>query len=349
MSPKIWPKWDNAPGQLTKKGTLLEGYIGEYFAEWLKYQGLIPERCPEADCIFVYANTKQRCKDTAKAFVNAAFRNCNIPVNSKNTTDMDPIFNPVVHNSTEAFKEQFLMEISSQLNETDLRDVYLELNRITDIKNSKICKEKSYCDLVNDKDDIVFEVGLEPNVAGPLFIASSMVDAFLMSYYDGFPNEKIAWGEIKTEEQWKLLTRAVKDNQEVRFNLPKSAKDFAKPLLQYIKEMLSTNKTFTLLVGHDSNLNSVITALGFKLFELPGQFEISPIGAKLVFERWSDGENDLLKVEYVYESWSQIRNAEKLSLLNPPKNITMHFKNLSDENGFYPWSEFESMLRDVSE
>ncbi|KOB51961.1 Glucose-1-phosphatase/inositol phosphatase, partial [Operophtera brumata] len=180
MSPKIWPKWKYEPGELTEKGALLEGYLGEYFAEWMQYQGLIPDGCPEADSVFVYANTRQRCKDTAKAFDDAAFRNCSIAVNSKNTTEMDPIFNPIIHNSSEAFKEQVISEIRKKLNEIDLKDVYLELNRITNIKDSQICKEESYCDLVNDTDDIVFQIGIKPKVAGPLFIANGMVDSFLM-------------------------------------------------------------------------------------------------------------------------------------------------------------------------
>ncbi|KOB52039.1 Glucose-1-phosphatase [Operophtera brumata] len=348
LSPNVWPKWEDAPGELTKKGALLEGYHGQYFSQWLDQQQLIPEGCPEQNSVFVHTNTIQRTKDTAMAFLDAAFHNCSIPVDYENILEMDPIFYPDAHN-TEAVKQQIISEISKKLNETDLKDVYLELNRIANLKDSQICKEQSYCDLVNDTGDIVYKVGEEPVISGPLYIAFSMVDAFLMGYYEGLPEEDIAWGEIKTDEQWNLLIKAVNARQDIRFNLPKSSKELAKPLVQYIKEMLSSNKTLTLLVGHDFNLHSVIAALGFKLFKLPGQLENSPIGAKLVFQRWSDGVNDFLRVEYVYQSLPQIRNAQQLSLLNPPKNITMHFNNLSDEDGFYRWSEFESILRDVTE
>lgn len=349
MSPKTWLRWEQAPAQLTKKGAVLEGYLGEYFSDWLKDNGLINQGCPK-DSIHVYANTRQRTKDTAKAFIDAAFRNCNIPVLYKNTIEMDPVFNPVIHNTTEAFKKQVLMEINTNLNKTSLLSAYLQLNLISDIKDSQICKEQSYCDLASDKNEILNVVGMEPDIVGPLFISNAMVDAFLMAFYEGFPLKDIAWGGIKTEQQLELLTKVLKDYQSVRFYLPKSSKDFAKPLIQYIQNMFSSNKILTLLVGHDSNLNSVISALGFKSFKLPGQMEISPIGAKLVFQRWSDdGDNDFLKVEYVYESWSQIRNEEKLSMLNPPKNITMFFNNLTDQNGFYNWNDFETILKHVTE
>lgn len=349
LTPKSWLKWDQEQAQLTSKGALLEGYLSEYFSQWLKHHGLITQECPDQDSIHVYANTRQRTRDTAKAFVNVAFRNCNIAVISRNSTEMDPTFNPIIHNTTEAFREQVYAEMNKKLKEIDLKSVYSELNRISDIKNSEICREKSYCDMVNDTNDIVYEVGTEPDVAGPLYISNAMVDAFLMAYYEGFPLKDIAWGEIETEDQLESFVKVLKDYQNTRFNLPKSSKDFAKPLLYYIKEILSSDKKFTLLVGHDSNLNSVIASLGFKLFTLPGQFEISPIGAKLVFQRWSDEDSDFLKVEYVYGSLSQIRNAEKLSLVNPPKNVTMHFASLvTNENGFYSWSDFERILQVIT-
>ena len=44
----------------------------------------------------------------------------------------------------------------------------------------------------------------------------------------------------------------------------------------------------TLLVGHDSNIASLLTALDFKPYQLHDQQERTPIGGKIVFQRWHD-------------------------------------------------------------
>lgn len=346
MTPKDWPKWNVELGHLTPKGALLESYMGEYFTAWLEKEGLLSKPCPEEKSVYIYANTRQRTKATAQAFSEAAFKNCNVTVNFKNISKMDPIFNPVVRNTTESFIELAKQEMFDKLAKSDLEDVYLALNDITDLKNSAICKEDGYCDLSKDKDDIIFEVGSEPNVAGPFFISNAMVDSFLMSYYEGLKD--IGWGKIENEEHWKLLTKVVIENQNVRFNLTTAAKDLVKPLISYIKENIDRDTKFTLLVGHDSNLSPLLTCMEFRPFVLPEQFEHTPIGGKLVFQKWTDDANDFLKVEFVYQSWGQLRDAEKLSLANPPKKLTMYLKNcVTDDAGFCPWSDFEKILNDL--
>jgi glucose-1-phosphatase len=41
-------------------------------------------------------------------------------------------------------------------------------------------------------------------------------------------------------------------------------------------------------VGHDSNIASLLTALDFKPYQLHDQYERTPIGGKIVFQRWHD-------------------------------------------------------------
>jgi len=91
------------------------------------------------------------------------------------------------------------------------------------------------------------------------------------------------------------------------------AQNVAKPLVKYIDNALvgevANKAKVTLLVGHDSNIASLLTALDFKPYQLPGQYERTPIGGKLLFQRWHDsaGNRDLMKIEYVYQSTEQLR------------------------------------------
>ncbi|XP_026758553.2 glucose-1-phosphatase-like [Galleria mellonella] len=345
-----WPTWKTEVTHLTAKGALLEGYIANYIAEWLKKEGLIDDTCPTKDEIQVYANTCQRTKETAKAFVKSAFKNCNITVFSKNTDKMDPVFNPIIHNVTDEFKEIGVRAMKDKLDALNMKDAYALIDKIIDFKNSDICRTESICDLVNDNNNIIFEVNEEPNIYGPLSIVNSVADFFLMSLYEGFAQEDIAWGKLIETHDWRLLSDIVRENQIIRFGSSILAKDVAKTLIKYMANIFFNEKSapkLTLLVGHDSNLNSVMTSLGFKPFELPNQYERTPIGGKLVFQRWSDekGGRDLLKVNYVYQTVKQLRHGTPLSSENPPKSVTMEIEGCEiNERGFCLWDDFVKIL-----
>ncbi|KAJ8710813.1 hypothetical protein PYW08_009328 [Mythimna loreyi] len=345
-SSKPWPPQDGSPTLLTTRGAQLEGYMGEYFSEWFKTERFLPEGCPDEDTVYVYANTASRTKATARAFIDSAFKSCDVPVHHKNTTEFDPLFLFVIHNSTEAYKDKVLKEINKKLrNNPKLMAVYSELNKILEIEGSQVCKQDGICDLTKANDTVSFEVGKSVDVTGPFRIAHLVVRAFLMSYYDGKPIQDIAWGQITTPEKWNLITAVTRLNQEIRYT---TIADREAPLVQYLiktfKEYDEMPKLM-LLVGHDTNLNCVANGLDFKSIDLPNQFEKYPIASKIVFQRWTDSKNDYLKVEYLYPSWSQLRNGSKYSLESPPQKVVMSLNWCNtDEHGFCPWNEFVDKL-----
>lgn len=348
-SPLKWPVWKYEVGYLTEKGALLETYMGGYFAEWLKERGLLSPGCPSSDNVLVYANTKQRTRESANAFVRGAFGNCNIAVYSIDSDEMDPVFNPILRDTSEVMRHKITAEMSKKLNELQLADAYVELNKILDLKNSYVCKTESFCDLTDAKDEIVYLIGREPNIAGPLERGNSVLDSFIMSYYEGMPDKDVAWGKIRSDKQWTLLAKIIRENQNIRFNSSVLASEVARPLLKYIRKTFNGSaRPLTVLFGHDSNLNSVMAALGFKYYELPDQYEATPPGGKIVFQKWFDEKNDreLLKIDYVYQTTDQIRNATQLSISNPPQWVQLELRNCTiDKDGFCPWKKFLNILR----
>lgn len=341
-APKLWPKFNEPVAHLTRKGVLLESYMAEYIYEWLASKDFF-KGCPKQDEVLIYSNTKSRTRDTAKAFAEAAFPSCNISAQHYDNIDVfDPLFFPIFHNNSEDFKQTMIKEMERKIKETDLTELYLELNRILDLQNSDKCKLNSVCDFSKIKSTVIYEEGEEPNVAGPLFVGTQIVDTFVMGYYEGFPLEDVAWGEIKTDDQWKLLANIMRVNLDVRFNFKPGSEDIARPLLNYMFNIFRNGTPkFTMLVGHDANMNSVTNALRFKDFELKDQFEPYPIGGKLLFEKWTDGEKKYLKIEYVYQTFSQLRNGNKLSMADPPHTVVLELNDCKiDENGFCPWEDF---------
>lgn len=326
-TPNKWPEWDVPGGQLTTKGGVLEVYMGHYMREWLAEQGMVKSgECPPPYTVYAYANSLQRTVATAQFFITGAFPGCDIPVHHQEKMGtMDPTFNPVITDDSAAFSEQAVAAMEKELSKLQLTDSYQLLEKIVNYKDSPACKEKQQCSLVDGKNTFSAKYQQEPGVSGPLKVGNSLVDAFTLQYYEGFPMDQVAWGEIKSDQQWKVLSKLKNGYQDSLFTSPEVARNVAKPLVSYIDKALVTDRTrapkITVLVGHDSNIASLLTALDFKPYQLHDQNERTPIGGKIVFQRWHDSKanRDLMKIEYVYQSAEQLRNADALTLQAPAR------------------------------
>ncbi|XP_073965141.1 glucose-1-phosphatase-like [Choristoneura fumiferana] len=348
-SEKKWPVWDEESGYLTKKGRQLERFMGRYVSEWMMNEKLFQDKCPDEDEVYVYSNTKQRTIETANAFVDGAFGDCVTVHYNKDTTEMDPIFNPIIRNDTQDFKDLVISEMKKKLDAISLPRPYRELDRILELKNSSICRKENICTLSKVKHDIVFNLNEEPDVSGPLMIANFIVDAFLMAYYDGKPIHEVAWGEVTLLTEWDTLLSAVRAYHDVRFKTKVLSRDLASPLLEYMTDIfLNGDKKVYLLVGHDANINSLTSAMNFKDYSLHDQAEKTPIAGKLVFQKWYDEYKDreLLRVYYLYPSLQQIRDGVQLTLDNPPQWALLEMENCKlDVHGLCPWEDFVKLLK----
>ncbi len=355
-TPNKWPEWDVPGGQLTTKGGVLEVYMGHYMREWLAEQGMVKSgECPPPYTVYAYANSLQRTVATAQFFITGAFPGCDIPVHHQEKMGtMDPTFNPVITDDSAAFSEQAVAAMEKELSKLQLTDSYQLLEKIVNYKDSPACKEKQQCSLVDGKNTFSAKYQQEPGVSGPLKVGNSLVDAFTLQYYEGFPMDQVAWGEIKSDQQWKVLSKLKNGYQDSLFTSPEVARNVAKPLVSYIDKALVTDRTsapkITVLVGHDSNIASLLTALDFKPYQLHDQNERTPIGGKIVFQRWHDSKanRDLMKIEYVYQSAEQLRNADALTLQAPAQRVTLELSGCPiDANGFCPMDKFDSVLNEA--
>ncbi|TGC18836.1 bifunctional glucose-1-phosphatase/inositol phosphatase [Escherichia sp. E2562] len=355
-TPNKWPEWDVPGGQLTTKGGVLEVYMGHYMREWLAEQGMVNSgECPPPDTVYVYANSLQRTVATAQFFITGAFPGCDIPVHHQEKMGtMDPTFNPVITDDSAAFSEQAVAAMEKEFSKLQLTDSYQLLEKIVNYKDSPACKEKQQCSLVDGKNTFSAKYQQEPGVSGPLKVGNSLVDAFTLQYYEGFPMDQVAWGEIKSDQQWKVLSKLKNGYQDSLFTSPEVARNVAKPLVSYIDKALVTDRAsapkITVLVGHDSNIASLLTALDFKPYQLHDQNERTPIGGKIVFQRWHDSKanRDLMKIEYVYQSSEQLRNADALTLQAPAQRVTLELTGCPiDANGFCPMDKFDSVLNEA--
>ncbi|EIY5020369.1 bifunctional glucose-1-phosphatase/inositol phosphatase [Klebsiella quasipneumoniae] len=354
---KAWPQWDVPGGQLTTKGGVLEVYMGHYMREWLAQQKLVTSgECPPENAVYAYANSLQRTVATAQFFITGAFPGCGIAVHHQpQMGTMDPTFNPVITDDSPAFREKALQAMEKERQGMQLTESYKLLETMIDYRNSPSCKEKQVCSLSEGKDTFSAGYQQEPGVSGSLKVGNSLVDAFTLQYYEGFPKDQVAWGEITSDKQWQVLSKLKNGYQDSLFTSTAVAQNVAKPLVKYIDNALvgegASKAKVTLLVGHDSNIASLLTALDFKPYQLPGQYERTPIGGKLLFQRWHDsGSNrDLMKIEYVYQSTEQLRNADPLTLQTPPQRVTLALNGCPvDDQGFCPLETFKKVINEAA-
>lgn len=266
---------------------------------------------------------------------------------------MDPTFNPVITDDSAAFSEQAVAAMEKELSKLQLTDSYQLLEKSLTIKIPLPVKRN------NSVRWWMAKIPLAPSInknrcfraAESRQLAGRCVYfAILRRFSDGSGGT----GEIKSDQQWKVLSKLKNGYRDSLFTSPEVARNVAKPLVSYIDKALVTDRTsapkITVLVGHDSNIASLLTALDFKPYQLHDQNERTPIGGKIVFQRWHDSKanRDLMKIEYVYQSAEQLRNADALTLQAPAQRVTLELSGCPiDADGFCPMDKFDSVLNEA--
>ncbi|MCR5165369.1 MAG: histidine-type phosphatase, partial [Thermoguttaceae bacterium] len=167
-------------------------------------------------------------------------------------------------------------------------------------------------------------------------------------YYEEDDPVKTAFGRELTMEEWTQLADITTTYQNIRFNSPLIGVNLAHPMLiELLSEIQNSGRKFSFICGHDSNIATVLGALGVTDYELPGTIERrTPIGVKLVFEKWVKGEEEFARVRLIYQSTEQLRDLSPLSLDNPPVSFTIGLPGLRmNEEGFYRLDEVTGALQ----
>ena len=363
-TPHTWTPWKTEGGHLTPRGGELETRLAHYMDEWFDAVGLIKkDSCPTTDQLLVYANSLPRTIDTGKNFVKGAFPDCDITVhNLEAVGKMDNTFNPIVRSPVDdAFVAKAEKSIDDMLGEGGFAKLnerlaknYQILETVLDYDHSATCEKEKQCDLEKMPNSLTFAQNKEPGTKGPLRNGTGAADSFILQYYEGYPANEVAWGKIETPEQWQAIVDLKNIYTDVLFTAPVLAKEAASPLLAFIQNSFADHgyqhplikdaqkAKVTLLVGHDSNVASLLALLQTAPYQLPEQYEKTPISGKVLFEQWRDKDGKaLLKIEYIYQTTPQLREDSELSLKNPPQHVTLKLEGCpTDANGFCPMADF---------
>ena len=348
ITPHTWFKWTSNPSELSLRGAILETQMGQYFRLWMEDEGLFPENYrPEEGAVRFYANAKQRTQATARYFSAGLLPVASVPVECRAEYDtMDPTFHPMLT----FFSDEYAKDVSAQIAEkggaaglegihAGLLDAIELLMDVTDMDESEAYKSGKFGDLLEDGTTLILGPESEPGMSGPIKTATSVADALTFQYYETADDKAAAFGHDLTRDDWLKIHSIVDTYTGILFETPLIAVNVAHPLLQEIRsELTAEGRKFSFLCGHDSNLASVLSALGVREYELPDTVEPrTPIGVKLVFETWtSEDGRAYAKVRLIYQSTEQLRGMIPLTLDNPPVSFDLDLPGLErNADGFY--------------
>jgi len=252
---------------------------------------------PEGDEVLFYANSRQRTFATAKYFSAGFLPFANVEITHKYDEDkMDPVFTPQFTKMNDTYRQQVLSEMEAmhggpQTWMAAQQPTLTLMEEVLDIAHSPAA--------ANDTthfwyDDVQFKIekGDEPKMTGGYTLANSVADALVLQCYE---SESFApFGHALTTEQWRDICAVKEVYDALLFTTHSAAVNLAYPLVSRIREELNrSDRKFMFLCGHDSNLASIGAALGLQFPETENALELhTPIGSKLVFEKWSDGSED---------------------------------------------------------
>ena len=341
ITPHEWFQWTSSPSELSLRGGVLETIMGQYFRLWLEEEGLFPENYqPEEGAVRFYANAKQRTLATARYFSAGLLPVAETPIEYHADYDtMDPTFTPSLNFVTEAYAQDAIAEIAGE-NGLDgicakLNDAIALLMDTADIAQSEAYQAGEYGDLKSGETILSLVEGKEPSMTGPIKNATSVADAMILQYYEEADEKKAAFGHDLTQEDWQQIHSIVDTYTDMLFCSPLISVNVAHPLLQEIRtELTAEGRKFSFLCGHDSNVASVLAALNCGDYLLPETVEQhTPIGVKLVFERWVTADDEAFyKINLVYQSTQQLRSMEQLTLENPPVIYPLHFDGMDEKD-----------------
>ena len=351
VTPYEWFAWSSPGSQLSLRGGVLETEMGQFFRKWVVEEGLLPDNYrPEGEEVLFYANSRQRTFATAKYFSAGFLPFANVEITHKYEEDkMDPVFTPQFTKMNDTYRQQVLAEMQAmhggpQAWMAAQQPTLTLMEEILDMAHSPAAANDT-THFWYDDTQFKIEKGDEPKMSGGYTLANSVADALVLQCYE---SESFApFGHELTMEQWRAICEVKAVYDGLLFTTHAAAVNLAYPLVSRIREELNrSDRKFMFLCGHDSNLASIGAALGLQFPETENALELhTPIGSKLVFEKWNDGSEDYVAINLVYQSVSQLQSRTLLSLDEPPMVLPVTIEGLTaNADGLYRLADLDTHM-----
>ena len=355
VTPHEWFKWTSPSSQLSLRGGVLETAMGQFFRKWVVDEGLLPDNYrPEGEEVLFYANSRQRTFATAKYFSAGFLPFANVEITHKLAEDkMDPVFVAQFTKMNDKYRQQVISEMEAlhggpKAWMKSVQPTLTLMEEVIDMAHSPAACQGDTLHFSFDDTQFKIEKGDELRMTGGYTLANSVADALLLQCYES--ESMTAFGHELTTEQWRAICGVKEVYDGLLFTTHAAAVNLAYPLVSRIREELNrSDRKFMFLCGHDSNLASIGAALRMNYPETENALELhTPIGSKLVFEKWNDGTEDYVAINMVYASLSQLQGRTLLSLEEPPMVLPVTVEGLTaNADGLYRLADVDARFAET--
>ena len=169
--------------------------------------------------------------------------------------------------------------------------------------------------------------------AGPLPIAATLAQNFLLEYTNAMGGNDLGWGRVNEANLREMMSLHGAYSDLLR-RTPYLARTNGSNLLSHILRSIeqaaarkkvrgalgTPGDKLLLIVGHDTNVSNVAGMLSLSWLIEGYQRDDTPPGGALVFELWrhrSTGEHTV-RTYYMAQTLEQMRGAQPLTLTSPP-------------------------------
>lgn len=351
LSSKEWAKWSVADGMLTPHGAQAAGRLGAWEGRWLAQRGVLDvsraaSGCPAAGEVFAWSSRAlQRTTDTGNAFLDAMFPGCGLKAGRSAGSGPDPLFTA---SETDVGRLDFAtakaavlasMGGSFEQPKARLAKLHRELQQTLDCCRVEYCNAKAGAQSCRFGD---LPWAIEPTadgrglkLEGPLSLAATASQVFLLQYAEGMEAGKVAWGHAPSAADVLRFSEMRKIKYEYYERVPYLARRGASNILAQIALALAEgtgvetgiphagppSAKYVLFVGSDTQIAQIGGMLDLHWQPRSYLADETPPTGGLVFERLLDPASGkrFVRVSFVTPTLDQIREAAVLDDANPPE------------------------------
>jgi 4-phytase/acid phosphatase len=318
-SARPWPVWEVPPGYLTPHGAEAMTHFGAAYRTLYASQGVLPRSgCPAPESVYVWADTDERTKATARALLDGLAPHCALTALDAGDGN-DPLFHalPAIGKADAAISRASLAGSFGSSPESLVaahEPTFQKLDAILGCAQARCTRVSQVPSAVQTA-----KSGLA-SLQGPVDLASTAVEDFILAYADGKPASDVGWGQVDAQTLLQLSQLHVLKSL-VSTQLPYNARALASNLLAHVVATVDASATgrsngktrvppaarFVAFVGHDTNLEAIAGALRLRWL-LPGyQIDDTPPGGALVFEIYQSSNGPFVRTFYTAQTLDEMR------------------------------------------
>jgi 4-phytase/acid phosphatase len=357
-----WPDFGVPPGYLTPHGRTLMQLMGAYYRAWLTGEHLlVSQGCPDADRIYIHADTDERTLETGRALADALAPDCQVPVHSETGGSKDPLFDPLESGDVHPDWEAAARAVRQRIGNNPQR--FVDAHRPAFAALRAILSGDSQAPSpLNPPDRIEVSVAKSVRLNEEWNLASTLSEDLLLEYTNGFSGKDLGWGRLDVATLLHVMELHSAHSDLTR-RTPYLARARGSNLLDHLLQSMEQAVTgkaspgalgnpgaaMLLVVGHDTNLSNLSGMLGLS-WHLPGyQPDDTPPGGALIFSLWQQPETrrHSVRTQYVAQTLAQMHDAVKLTLAAPPagQEVTPVGCDPASASVGCPWETFSKTVR----